>query len=396
MAPPAEADPRARTEALELIRELTPLLEEARLSECGVAEVGYHCTMRCSDKGRVGVILGDRMTPAQAESALWHDLLTCDQLARGCLEGWDLLGPSRRAAVLSFLYGPGCGDAAGLSGELAHRRRQLRSIWGRPGAVEHLLLQFDRDNLGRLSPELANRRQREAALWQSEAVMIQTLKARQDTFLKKAPIPNSYLSSSGKVKVAANSIVRIAVLKDLAEDAHDQVTLADGAGTWFLYGPHFGPETPQAPAKGRITTVNWSDLDAPVGRYFTVREVLRGDLRRRPAVGSSEERNILAVIRDADAIREAWGGAILVTSGYRPEPFNRAAGGVPDSRHVVGDALDICPADGDLNGFYQWLRVRWSGALGDGRSKGFLHIDKRNGGGFHPKAGVSPFVTWNY
>ena len=226
--------------------------------------------------------------------------------------------------------------------------------------------------------------------------MIQTLKARQDTFLKKAPIPNSYLSSSGKVKVAAGATVRIAGLKDLAEDAHDQVILADGAGTWFLYGPHFGPQTPQAPAKGRITTVDWNDLDAPVGRYFTVREVLRGDLRRRPAAGSTEERNILAVIRDADAIREHWGGGVLITSGFRPEPFNRAAGGVPDSRHVVGDALDICPADGDLNGFFQWLKVRWSGALGDGRSKGFLHIDKRNGGGFHPKAGVTPFVTWNY
>lgn len=396
MALPPEADPRARIEALELIRELTPLLEEARLNECGVAEVGYHCTMRSTAAGRVGVILGDYMTPAQADAALWHDLSASDQLARGCLPGWDLLGPSRRAAVLSFLYGPGCGDAAGMSGERVHRRRQLRSIWGQPGAVERLLLQFDRDSLGRLSPELANRRQREAVLWQSEAVMIQTLKARQDTFLKKAPIPSSYLSASGRVKVAAGETIRVAALKDLAEDAHDQVTLADGAGTWFLYGPHFAPETLQAPAKGRVTTVDWASLDALVGRYFTVREVLRGDLRRRPAAGSAEERNILAVIKDADAIREHWGGPILITSGYRPEPFNRAARGVPNSRHVAGDALDICPADGDLNGFYQWLRIRWSGALGDGRSRGFLHIDKRNGGGFHPKAGVTPFVTWNY
>lgn len=396
MALRPEEDPRARTEALELIRELTPLLEEARLSECGVAEVGYHCTMRFTAAGRVGVILGDRMTSAQAEAALWHDLLACDQLARDCLPGWDLLGPSRRAAVLSFLYGPGCGDAAGMSGERVHRRRQLRSIWGRPGAVERLLLQFDRDNLGRLSPELANRRQREAALWQSETVMIQTLKARQDTFLKKAPISSSYLSASGRVKVAAGETIRVAALQDLAEDAHDQVTLADGAGTWFIYGPHFAPEAPPVPAKGRITTVDWTDLDAPVGRYFTVREVLRGDLRRRPAAGSSEERNILAIIRDADAIREHWGGAVLITSGFRPEPFNRAAGGVPNSRHVVGDALDIYPADGDLNGMFQWLRVRWSGALGDGRSKGFLHIDKRNGGGFHPKAGATPYITWSY
>ncbi len=396
MGLPPDADPRARIEALELIRGATPLLEQARLNECGVAEIGYHCTMRSTAAGRVGVILGDQMTPAQADAALWEDLSLCDRLARGCLEGWDLLGPSRRAAVLSFLYGPGCGDAAGMSGERAHRRRQLRSIWGVPQDVGRLLLKFDRDSLGRLSPELADRRQREAALWNSEAVMIEVLKARQDTFLKKAAIPSSYLSSSGRVKVAAGATIRVAEIKDLAEDAHDQVVLADGAGTWFIYGPHFALEASPAPAKRRITTVDWSDLDAPVGRYFTVREALRGDLRRRPAAGSAEERNILAVIRDADAIRDHWGGAVLITSGFRPEPFNRAAGGVPNSRHVVGDALDICPGDGDLNGMFQWLKPRWSGALGDGRSKGFLHIDKRNGGGFHPKAGVTPFVTWDY
>lgn len=386
-----EGDTRALIQAAELVRQTTPLIEEARLNETGAAEVGYQLTMH----GQIGVILGDRMTRAQADAALWHELLSCDEQARGTLADWDLLGPSRRAAVLSFLLGPGCGDERGMQYERAHRRRQLRSIWAHPDAVERLLLQFGRDNLGRLSPELANRRQREAALWHSETVMTQILKANQDTFLKKAPIPNSYLSSSGKVKVEAGSLIVASGIQDLAGDAHDLVTIGH-LGQWYIFGPHFGPETPQAPAKGRITTVDWTDLDAPVGRYFTVREVLRGDLRRRPAAGSPEEKNILAVIRDADAIREAWGGGVFITSGYRPEPFNREAGGVPNSRHVVGDALDICPVDGDLGGMFRWLKPRWSGALGDGRRKGFLHIDKRNGGGFHPKAGVSPCVIWDY
>jgi putative chitinase len=387
-----EGDTRALIQAAELVRETTPLIEEARLNETGVAEIGYRLTMR----GWAGVILGDRMTQAQADASLWHELLSCDELARGALSDWDLLGPSRRAAVLAFLLGPGCGDERGTQHERAHRRRQLRSIWRYPDAVERLLLQFGRDNLGRLSPELANRRQREATLWNSETVMTQTLKANQDTFLKKAPIASSYLSPTGKVKVAANSLIRCATIEDLAGDAHDLVTLEDQAGQWYIFGPHFAPDPVPAPAKGRITAVDWTDLDAPVGRYFTVREVLRGDLRRRPAAGSPEEKSVLAVIRDADAIREAWGGPILITSGYRPEPYNRAAGGVPNSRHVVGDALDIFPGDGDLSGFFQWLKPRWSGGLGDGRRKGFLHIDKRDGGGFHPKAGVSPSVIWDY
>ena len=383
---------RGLLQAAELVRQTTPLLNEARLNECGVAEVGY----RLSVLGRSGVVLGDRMDRAQADASLWSELLACDALARGDLAGWDLLGPSRQAAVLSFLLGPGCNDPRALATGRGSRRRQLRSIWRYPDDVAGLLLQFDRDSLGRVSPELAIRRQREAALWHSETPMTQILKAKQDTFLKKAPIASNYLSTTGKVKVAAKALIRCASIKEVAGDAHDLVTLEDQAGQWYLYGPHFGPETPAAPAKGRITTVDWGDLDAPVGRYFSVREVLRGDLRRRPVAGSPEEKNILGVIRDADLIREHWGGPVLITSGYRPEPFNRAVGGVSDSRHVAGDALDIFPGDGDLNGMFAWLKGRWSGALGDGRRKGFLHIDKRNGGGFHPKGGVSPCAVWDY
>ena len=387
-----ERGTRALSQAADLVRGTTPLIEEARLSESGVAEVGYRLTMH----GSTGVILGDRATEAQADASLWQELLSCDELARKTLADWDLLGPSRRAAVMAFLLGPGCGDGRGLQYERGHRHRQLRSIWGHPGAIEPLLLQFERDNLGRLSPELAKRRQREAAFWNSETVMTQTLRAIQDTFLKKAPIPSSYLAAAGRVKVEANELIRCASITEIAGDAHDLATIEGQAGQWYIFGPHFGPEAAPAPSKGRITAVDWMNLEAPVGRHFTVREVLRGDLRRRPATGSPEEKNILAVIRDADAIREAWGGAILITSGFRPEPFNREVGGVPNSRHVAGDALDIFPANGELNHLFAWLKRRWSGALGDGRRKGFLHIDKRNGGGFHPKTGVSPVVTWDY
>lgn len=392
MGPLPERGTRALSQAADLVRETTPLIEKARLNESGVAEVGYRLTMH----GWTGVILGDRATQAQADALLSQALLSCDELARKTLAGWDLLGPSQRAAVLAFLLGPGCGDERGVQHEQVHRRRQLRSIWSYPGAIESLLLKFDRDNLGRLSPELTNRRQREAALWNLETVMTQTLKATQDTFLKKAPIPSSYLSASGRIKVAPNQLIRFTSIEEIAGDAHDLVTVEGQPGQWYVFGPHFAPEVAPVPAIGRITTVDWTDLNAPVGRYFTVREVLRGDLRRRPAAGSPEEKNILAVICDADAIRGHWNGAVLLTSGYRPEPYNRAAGGVANSRHVVGDALDICPADGDLDGMFRWLKPRWSGALGDGRRKGFLHIDKRNGGGFHPKAGVSPCVTWDY
>lgn len=40
-------------------------------------------------------------------------------------------------------------------------------------------------------------------------------------------------------------------------------------------------------------------------------------------------------------IRDAWGGPIHVTSGYRCPRLNAAVGGVKNSQHVLGQAADI-------------------------------------------------------
>jgi hypothetical protein len=39
---------------------------------------------------------------------------------------------------------------------------------------------------------------------------------------------------------------------------------------------------------------------------------------------------------------------------------------------------------------------RWSGGYGDGRNKGFIHIDNRAGGKFQARAGAKPAVVWDY
>jgi uncharacterized protein YcbK (DUF882 family) len=85
-----------------------------------------------------------------------------------------------------------------------------------------------------------------------------------------------------------------------------------------------------------------------------------------------------------------------VTSFYRPEPINSQVGGVPGSKHTTGEAFDIYPVDRSLESFYQWIRVRWTGGLGDGRPRGFIHLDTRGGGGFVPGAGVRPAAEWIY
>ena len=42
-----------------------------------------------------------------------------------------------------------------------------------------------------------------------------------------------------------------------------------------------------------------------------------------------------------DPIREAWGGSIIVTSGYRCKQLNELVGGTKYSHHILGCAADI-------------------------------------------------------
>ena len=42
-----------------------------------------------------------------------------------------------------------------------------------------------------------------------------------------------------------------------------------------------------------------------------------------------------------DPLREAWGGPVVVNSGYRSPALNAAVGGAPRSRHMYGEAADI-------------------------------------------------------
>lgn len=63
-----------------------------------------------------------------------------------------------------------------------------------------------------------------------------------------------------------------------------------------------------------------------------------------PAARANLER--LAIF--LEEVRAVLGGhPITVTSGYRSEALNRAVGGVPDSAHLSGRAVDfVCPAVG--------------------------------------------------
>jgi putative chitinase len=382
--------------AVQLIEREEGVESEAYLDAVGVPTI---CAGMTRYPDGTGVKLGDVCKPSICRAHLQR-MLQADYLpGLSKIPGWSKLGPKRQAVLFSFAWNlTRRGDFYGAAGFETITRALA------DGALDPSRYDQVPDALGlyvyagsRKLDGLIARRRREGELWMEEsgrsADGVIVFRAIHDTVLKKAPIDARYLSELGSKKIPMLGTISVARLEEIAADSHAWVDLAYEAGRWAIYLPHWEP---QAPAKPPGKQVDWSDFSASVGKYITVGEVLQYDARRQPKRGSQEEREILAICAEFDRIRAAWAQPLGVTSGYRPEPINREVGGVPNSQHVLGKALDVYPLDGRLDAFYNWISRRWSGGLGDGRRKGFVHLDSRGGGRFHPDANGRPAAIWDY
>ena len=81
-------------------------------------------------------------------------------------------------------------------------------------------------------------------------------------------------------------------------------------------------------------------------------------------------------ITKLDALREAFGAPIRVTSGYRCPSHNKRIGGSMKSQHLNASAADITAKD--LDKLYE-LAGQFFDSVGDGRVRGFIHVDNRIG-----------------
>lgn len=83
-------------------------------------------------------------------------------------------------------------------------------------------------------------------------------------------------------------------------------------------------------------------------------------------------------------IREHFDKPVKINSGYRCPKHNKAIGGAPKSRHIVGDAVDITVQGIPTKKVYEWvIEAFGSQPLGIAKKisedpyKGFVHIDTR-------------------
>jgi hypothetical protein len=197
--------------------------------------------------------------------------------------------------------------------------------------------------------------------------------------------------------VPAGKQLPLVATTEIQGNAHELVELANQAGRWHVFMPHFRRLQGAAPAAPPVPEViDWSNLNAFITPNLTVGEVLQFDHRRRPSAQSAVVPRILGTAQEFQAIRQAWGRPLGVTSFYRPEPINQQVGGVRNSFHVSGLAIDVYSIGLPLQSLYDFLIGRWTGGFGDGRNRGFIHLDRRGGGRFVPGGGVRPAAIWPY
>ena len=116
--------------------------------------------------------------------------------------------------------------------------------------------------------------------------------------------------------------------------------------------------------------------------FFSARELtLQRRWRRTETPPKHLWQNIIPTARVADTIRRAWGGPVIVGSGYRSPDYNTVVGGAPGSEHTVFRAMDIYPSNGHIEEF-QWVVKGVVAAYRDqgwnvglGLYNRFVHID---------------------
>lgn len=99
-----------------------------------------------------------------------------------------------------------------------------------------------------------------------------------------------------------------------------------------------------------------------MSRFFRLEEFLVSDTAIRKKISNVPSWEVVAnlsrLANFLDEMREAWGSGIRVSSGFRCPALNSAVGGVQNSAHQYGNAVDITPVNGKMAEFEAFLK-RW-------------------------------------
>ncbi|MBW4653650.1 MAG: DUF882 domain-containing protein [Kaiparowitsia implicata GSE-PSE-MK54-09C] len=262
-----------------------------------------------------------------------------------------------------------------------------------------------------------------------EQAAIQRLVITQATLLKRRPVLSSELSAEETVSVAPGTTFELHsyAYADTQGGFSDHIRIAigrpeeyvQGLSTWYVYKAHaqvefdksvvypitdeaLPPSRPVSPTPDPIPSLRPTPTPSPSlgtpspnrpsialpGRglvflnepilpkgNFTWGEATHGGSRipRTP----QEVDNIMALAKPLQQAREQLGRPFCVTSWYRPEPFNSKAGGVRNSQHLGGRAVDLVVTGMSGRQVANAVMAWWPGGVGiyPGNRRHIVHLD---------------------
>lgn len=122
------------------------------------------------------------------------------------------------------------------------------------------------------------------------------------------------------------------------------------------------------------------EADTSTGTFWdTVKYFARSEFACPCGCGGYPAEPREKLVRLLDGMREHYGVPGVISSGVRCRKHNAAVGGVATSRHLLGQAADICfkgirPADAVAYAYQCGAAYSYSIQSG-GRDTGFVHID---------------------
>ena len=105
-------------------------------------------------------------------------------------------------------------------------------------------------------------------------------------------------------------------------------------------------------------------------KYFTIEELCYSETAEKFNIDNTPSEDIKSNLvyfteKILDPLREAWGSAILVNSGFRCHLLNKAVGGSKTSAHKLGWAVDLRPKNGKIEEFKKFVVEFFKGRMWD-------------------------------
>lgn len=103
---------------------------------------------------------------------------------------------------------------------------------------------------------------------------------------------------------------------------------------------------PEAVKPTEEPSIDWTNPDQKVSKYFTVREMIYLPTWKRMAnesdgLNDQIKANLIGLAQKMDTVREYFNKPINVHVTYRPLEYNKAIGGALHSAHSDGQAMDF-------------------------------------------------------